>query len=140
MGWDRELDSIYAELEEELSRLAPPCKACGQCCHFHTFGHVLYSSNIEVEYILKNAGLPTTYTQEGVCPYLANNLCTIRQYRALGCRVFFCHPDWEESSPEIYEKYHRKIKDLSLAYHLDWYYAPMLRSLSEAHNEDYPLE
>ena len=54
MGWDRELGRIYAELEEELSRLAPPCKACGQCCHFHTFGHALFSSNIEVEYIIKN--------------------------------------------------------------------------------------
>lgn len=139
MGWDKELGRIYEELDEELSRLAPPCKACGQCCHFRTFGHILFTSNIEVEYILMNAGLPGIVIQEGVCPYLTDSHCTIRQYRTLGCRVFFCHPGWEESSPEIYEKYHRKIKDLSLAYNLDWRYAPMLRLLSEA-REGYSLE
>lgn len=51
MGWQTELGEIYKELDEALSRLGPECKACGQCCHFESFGHVLFASSPEVNYL-----------------------------------------------------------------------------------------
>src|SRR3990167_882069 len=56
MLWEKELRKIYKDLDKELSTLAPPCRSCGECCHFDEYGHKLYVSDIEVEHILKNVG------------------------------------------------------------------------------------
>lgn len=125
MQWEKELRKIYKDLDEELSTLSPPCRACGECCHFDEYGHKLYVSDIEVEHILKNVGLPRTAVNKGVCPYLADNKCTIREHRPLGCRIFYCQKGWEVTSSDLYEKYLRRIKDLYTANGLEWNYAPM---------------
>lgn len=125
-----ELHNIYEELDRELLRLAPSCQACGRCCRFEEFGHVLFATRIETDYIIRHAGPPKGPLSQGVCPYLSGKECTVRQYRTLGCRVFFCQKDWQ--GVDIYHTYYRKIKALSLRYGLQWRYAPMLKLLSEA--------
>ncbi len=130
MSWQVELDEIYKELEEDLSRLAPECKACGRCCHFESFGHVLYASNLEVDYLLLKAGPPKKSIAKEVCPYLVDNLCTVRRHRTLGCRVFFCQKDWQDTSQELYQRYYRRIKELATRYQLEWCYAPMVELMN----------
>lgn len=129
MTWQEALREIYRELEEELSAIAPPCRACGECCHFDKFDHTLYVSDIEVKYVLENAGPPSPVIKKGVCPYLFKNKCTIREYRPLGCRIFYCQEGWKARSAGIYEKYHRKIKDLCIESGIEWRYSPLLLSL-----------
>ncbi|MFQ5863060.1 MAG: hypothetical protein ACE5IC_08040 [Candidatus Brocadiales bacterium] len=129
MQWEEGLRKIYRDLDEELSTLAPPCKACGKCCHFQEYGHALYVSDIEVGYMLDNVGWPKTVIKKEVCPYLFNNKCTIRECRPLACRIFYCQEDWRTTSSDIYEKYHRKIKDLCVANGIEWNYSPLLLSL-----------
>ena len=127
---ERELQGIYKELDEELAKNSPGCNACGECCNFDKFDHVLYATMIEVDYIKRNVLVPEKRPNKNVCPFLVDKKCTIRDYRTLGCRVFYCNPDYQRNlSQEIYEKYYRKIKDLAQAHDLEWSYAPMQQLL-----------
>ncbi len=122
---------IYKKLEAELASINPGCNSCGTCCHFDEFGHVLYTSAIETDYIMENVEVPAFDPDKNVCPFLENYQCTIREHRALGCRVFFCDPQHKETLQEIYEKYYTMIKDLADENKAEWHYAPMLKLLKE---------
>lgn len=142
---EKELQGIYKELDEELAKACPElvsgsspgCDACGECCNFDKFDHVLYATKIEVDYIKSNVLVPKKHPNKNICPFLVDQKCTIRDYRTLGCRVFYCNPDYQQNlSHEIYNKYYRKIKDLAHAYGLEtesaiaaWRYAPILELL-----------
>ncbi len=130
MGWQSELEEIYRELDGVLSRIAPECRTCGRCCHFKDFGHTLYTSSLEVNYLLSKAEPPNSPITEETCPYLLNNLCAARGYRLLGCRMFYCNKGWQETSQDLYEKYYRRIKELAIKYNLEWRYAPMHQLLA----------
>ena len=122
---------IYKKLDAELASINPGCNACGTCCHFDEFGHALYASTIETDYIKDNVEVPSFDPDKNVCPFLINNQCTIRKHRALGCRVFFCNPHYKETLQEIYEKYYTMIKDLAIENIAEWHYAPMMKLLKE---------
>ena len=126
-----EIIQIYKKLESELSSINPGCDACGACCHFDEFGHVLYTSTIETDYIKDNVEVPSFDPDKNVCPFLIDNKCTAREHRALGCRVFFCNPDYKEKSQDIYNKYYTMIKDLADKNQVKWRYAPMLKLLKD---------
>ena len=128
-----EIVEIYKKLEAELVSINPGCNSCGTCCHFDKFDHILYASTIETNYILENVEVPSFDPDNNVCPFLANNQCTIREYRALGCRVFFCNPDYKETLQDIYEKYYTMIKDVAVKNQTEWQYAPMMKLLK--HND-----
>lgn len=124
------LQGIYKELDEELAKVSPGCDACGECCNFGKFDHVLYATMIEVNYIKRNVSVPQNHSDKNICPFLVDQKCTIRDYRTLGCRVFYCNPNYQKNlSQEIYNKYYRKIKDLAHTHDLEWRYAPMLQLL-----------
>lgn len=124
-----ELITIYQQLEKELTSLDPGCNRCGTCCDFTAFDHVLYASNIEVTYIKQHVKVPDFTISDNICPFLKNNQCSIRDYRTLGCRVFYCNPSYKELSYEIYEKYYRMIRELSVKYTIQWEYLPFLAQL-----------
>ncbi len=121
---------IYKKLDTELMKLSPGCDACGACCHFDTFGHELYASTIEVNYILRNVKMPPFDTEKRICPFLVNKKCTIRKYRTLGCRVFYCNPQYRDVSQEIYNKYYKMVKDIAIKNQIEWHYAPMMKLLT----------
>lgn len=126
-----EIVEIYKKLETELTSLDPGCNTCGTCCHFDEFDHVLYASTIEIKYIQENVEVPPFDPDKNVCPFLVNNQCTIREHRALGCRVFFCNPDYKEKSQDIYNKYYAMIKDMAIKNQTEWNYAPMMKLLKQ---------
>ena len=64
-----DITKIYKELEAELASINPGCDACGTCCHFDTFDHVLYASTIETDYILENVDVPPFDPDQGTCPF-----------------------------------------------------------------------
>lgn len=125
-----ELEQIYNKLDIELSKINPGCDGCGTCCHFDEYGHELYVSNIEVEYILENVDVPPFDPDQKTCPFFVEKKCTIREHRTLGCRVFFCNPDYKEQSYEIYNKYYKMIKDIAIKKQTEWSYLPMVKSLA----------
>ena len=124
---------IYNELEAELASLDLGCNTCGTCCHFDEFNHVLHASTIETKYIQENVDVPPLDPDQGTCPFLIDNKCTIREHRALGCWVFFCNPDHKETLQDIYEKYYTMIKNLALKSQTEWNYAPMMKLLKKGY-------
>jgi len=126
-----EIVEIYKELDAELAGINPGCNTCGTCCHFDEFNHLLYASTIETKYIQENVEVPHFDPDQGTCPFLIDNKCTIREHRALGCRIFFCNPDYKDTLQDIYEKYYTMIKDLAVKNQTEWNYAPMMKLLKQ---------
>ena len=117
-----ELEGIYAELERELAALRPLCRTSGRCCKFKEFGHQLWTTGLELDYLVEHQGLPKS-KPEGVCPYLKGGLCSVRDHRMLGCRIYFCDPGFAQAMSPLYERYHRKIKDLHIKHALPYVYS-----------------
>ena len=65
------------------------------------------------------------------CPFQKDNLCTAREHRPLGCRVFYCDPAYQETGNAITEKYLRKLKELAARHGLAWRYAPLHHFLND---------
>ena len=54
----RDLESVYAELEADLAALGPRCQLSGRCCRFREYGHQLWTTRLELEYLLSKEGPP----------------------------------------------------------------------------------
>jgi Fe-S-cluster containining protein len=117
--------SIYAEADAEVRAAGPVCVASGRCCRFAEYGHTLFVSHLEAAVLLA-AALPydRPATAEA-CPFQKENLCTAREPRPLGCRVYYCDPGYQETGQRISEKYLRRLKDLAGEHGLGWDYAPL---------------
>ena len=128
---------LYKEVEEQVGQLEVTCGQCGKCCHFEEFGQELLASTAELGYLwswLKKHPLKlislvgrTGESSPKVCPFLKAQSCTVREARALGCRVFFCQAEGvdKERMENIYETYHKRIAELhkqrDVSYHyLTW--------------------
>ena len=127
-----ELESIYSALDNEVKSHNNVCNACGSCCDFGKFDHILFASIPEVEYIVASVVIPENDLVPGQCPFHDGKTCSIHKSRTLGCRVFYCNQGYKKDyAPDIYEKYYRKIKDLAFRYEIDWEYKPFLESISD---------
>src|SRR5947209_2777496 len=112
----RRVLEIYREVDEAVQQAGPVCVASGRCCRFKEHGHVLFLSNLEAEVLLAEAPpVPTKDVYGGgsqevpvspdFCPFQKDNLCTAREPRPLGCRIYFCDPSYQETGNAITEKY-----------------------------------
>lgn len=127
---EKELENIYKEVDKETSLHKVRCNACGICCNFKRFDHVLFANILEVEYIIASMERPLTRLDDGICPFQDKNRCSVHKHRTLGCRVFFCDKTYKRDfAPDIYNKYYQKIKGLTLKYERAWDYKPFLEHL-----------
>lgn len=126
-----ELSLLYRRLEEETTLLNPGCNKCGTCCNFTAFDHILYASSIEVGYITQHVKVPDFTISDNVCPFLKENQCSIRDFRTLGCRIFYCNPHYKENMYTLYEKYYFMIKELLKKFDYQLKYLPFLSQLNE---------
>ncbi len=124
----RELEGLYAELEEELSGLRPRCELSGRCCRFGEAGHQLWTTRLELDYLATHRGLPDS-VPDGVCPYLSGGLCGVREHRMLGCRVYFCDPAYQDAMGPLYERYHRRLKEIHRRHGIPYRYEEVLEAL-----------
>ena len=123
----RKLETIYADLGVELDRLRPRCELSGRCCKFKAYDHQLWTTPLEIDYLIENVGLPER-VDHALCPYLEEGKCSVRAHRMLGCRIFFCDPDYESDMGPIYEKYHEKVKALHREAGVDYRYVEFVKS------------
>jgi hypothetical protein len=121
----RKVLEIYADADREVAAAGPVCVASGRCCRFKEFGHVLFISNLEADVLLHAAPHYDTPVSSDFCPFQKENLCTAREPRPLGCRVYFCDPGYQEASHAITEKYLAQLKELADAHNVPWRYAPL---------------
>ena len=124
----RDLEAAYADLERELAILRPKCELSGRCCRFKDFDHQLWTTDLELDYLLARAGRPSP-GPGGVCPWLKDGLCSVRDHRMLGCRIFFCDPGYKEAMGPLYEKYHRRVKELHVRHAIPYRYGELLSLL-----------
>lgn len=116
---------IYRQAEAEIASAKPVCLASGKCCRFKEYDHTLFLSSMEAAVLLKYAPAYDKPTDPAFCPFQKGGLCTAREPRPLGCRVYFCDPAYQNIMVEISERYTRKLKDLANEKNLPWNYAPL---------------
>lgn len=128
--------AIYAEADAAVAAAGPKCDASGRCCRFKEYGHTLFISNLEAEVLIESAPPYSKPVSGDFCPFQVDNLCTAREPRPLGCRVYFCDPTYQEKGNAITETFLRRLKDLANEHALPWRYTPLHYFLNEAEGRD----
>lgn len=125
------LQTIYEQADVAVAEAAPRCEASGRCCRFEEFGHTLFLSQFEADLLLVDAPSFTQPVSRAGCPFQIDNLCTARDGRPLGCRIYFCDPAYETRSFEITETAIAALKQLADDADQPWRYAPLHTFLNE---------
>lgn len=141
--------AILHEADLDIAARRPVCRASGRCCKFEEYGHRLYVTAAEVVHFEQarrdseetdevqlatiaraaagRISLPQFFASEAPrgCPYQVDGLCTAREARPLGCRVYFCDENAQSWQSEVYEKYHKQLaavhERFGLAYrYIEW--------------------
>jgi Fe-S-cluster containining protein len=122
----RQVLELYQEVDAAVAAAGPVCVASGRCCRFKEYGHTLFLINLEAEVLLHDAPPydPQSVTPD-FCPFQQGSLCTARQPRPLGCRVYYCDPNYQQKCQEITETYLHRLKELARAHDVPWRYAPL---------------
>ena len=131
------LQSLYHDLDKDVSQLGPVCELSGRCCRFKEYGHTLFLSAPEVALLLADAPAPSRPLDDGEsCPWQDHRgRCTAREARPLGCRIYFCDPAFESHAPELSETYLGRLKNLVDQNQWSWNYAPLHHHLHWAQSE-----
>lgn len=125
----RGLRAIYEELDAAIAARSPRCDRSGRCCRFDQWGHRLYASRAEALFFAERHGWPGGAFGHESCPYLRDGLCSAREGRPLGCRVFFCDPGYKGQAEVLTEQVLGRIGALSDRLGLPWDYRPFLEHL-----------
>ncbi len=126
-----DLREILAWADREVSKHSPKCEASGKCCRFKEYGHRLYLSHMEAKLLLKGAPAHAIPADENGCPFQIEGLCTRREERPLGCRVYFCDPTFSGSMEQIMEEGIRRLKALADHHETGWDYASLHAFLND---------
>jgi hypothetical protein len=130
----RQVLQLYQDVDRQVAAAGPVCVASGRCCRFKEYGHVLFLSNLEAEVLLASAPPYEAPVTPDYCPFQKGNLCTAREPRPLGCRIYYCDPNYQETSHQITEDALARLKALAREQGVDWRYAPLYHFLN--HPED----
>jgi hypothetical protein len=131
---------LYEEVDQAVAEAGPVCLASGRCCRFKEYGHTLFLSNLEAAVLLDQAPRYDQPASADSCPFQKDKLCTAREPRPLGCRVYFCDPNYQETAGQISEKYVRRLKQLAEKNNITWRYAPLHVFLNEASRTNFSEE
>jgi Fe-S-cluster containining protein len=141
--------AILAEADADIAARRPVCLASGRCCRFEEYGHRLYVTAAEVVFFesrventkqetqdTKQVGvvsLPQFFSVESPrgCPFQVEGLCTAREARPLGCRLYFCDENAQSWQSEVYEKYHAKLRAVHERFGLPYRYLEWRAALRE---------
>ena len=121
----REVLEVYAAADAAVRAAGPRCDSSGRCCRFTEYGHTLFISQFEADILLESAPPYTKPVTRDGCPFQIDNLCTARDARPLGCRIYFCDPSYQETGNRITEVALSKLKELADAHDAGWNYAPL---------------
>ena len=121
----RKVLELYREVDAAVATAGPVCIASGRCCRFKEYGHVLYLSSLEADVLLAGAPSYEKPVSRDFCPFQKDNLCTAREPRPLGCRVYYCDPAYQETGNQITETYLARLKSLAREHGVPWRYAPL---------------
>jgi hypothetical protein len=129
---ERRVLDIYAAVDAAVAAAGPRCDASGRCCRFTEYGHTLFLSRFEADILLASAPPFAKPVTRDACPFQVNNLCTARDERPLGCRIYFCDPSYTETGHRITEEAVAALKHLADETGIPWRYAPLHVFLNES--------
>jgi Fe-S-cluster containining protein len=144
--------AVLAAVETDIAARKPICNASGRCCRFEAYDHRLYVTAAELahfsltqqikrpEATSKNTSavsLPQFFAADhpAGCPYQIEGLCTAREARPLGCRIYFCDENAQSWQNEVYEKYHAQLRALHERFDLPYRYIEWRAALREMMDE-----
>ncbi|HKI30792.1 MAG TPA: hypothetical protein VKA46_02790 [Gemmataceae bacterium] len=127
----RRVLELYAEVDAAVAAAGPVCVASGRCCRFKEYGHTLFLSNLEADVLLAAAPPYEVPVSAEFCPFQKGNLCTAREPRPLGCRVYYCDPTYQDAGSRISEEYLGRLKRLADEHAVEYRYAPLHYFLNE---------
>ena len=130
-----DVQAVYQWLEEQLAGLDQSCRACGDCCDFESFGHLLYVTTPELLYFQHSMGPQIRQMKAGVCPYRIDGKCSVYPYRFSGCRIFSCKGD-EEKENAVCELAVSKFKALCNEYGVVYQYVYLKDGLELLNKND----
>ena len=123
---------VYATVDAAVAAARPKCDASGRCCRFEEYGHSLFISQFEAELLLETAPHYEKPITRAGCPFQIDNLCTARNERPLGCRIYFCDPTFQDQQQSITELAIAELKRIANEHDTGWRYAPLHVFLNEA--------
>jgi Fe-S-cluster containining protein len=117
--------AVYHEVDAVIAAAKPRCDASGRCCRFMEYGHTLFLTAFEAEILLESAAeYHRPVTRDG-CPFQIEGKCTARQTRPLGCRIYFCDPEFQDQQGPITEHALAQLKKIAEDEQTGWHYAPL---------------
>jgi hypothetical protein len=121
-----ELQALYTKLGEELEPVRRHCDGRGICCRFSKCGHMLYLTDIEAAEMARSGVEPSAaQSAEGNCPYLRGSMCGIRDFRAIGCRLYYCDKTYHEDRNALCEKFLKAAREIEARYGIAHRYRPV---------------
>jgi hypothetical protein len=125
------LQALYVALDADVAAAGPICQLSGRCCRFKEYGHTLFISRPEAEVLLAE-GIPANATIDAAtCPFQIDGLCTARDRRPLGCRVYYCDARYSGTGAALSERYIKRLKELHAETDVPWEYRSLHDSLLE---------
>lgn len=122
----RSVHSLNTVIDRIALRHAARCRACGRCCRFDEYGHLLYTTALELAVFAADmahcgdeeataaarraANMARMQGRWSECPFLADGRCTAHAVRPAACRIFFC--DGGQWQQDLYRDCHRRIRAL----------------------------
>lgn len=127
---------VYAAVDAAVAAENPRCDASGRCCRFTEYGHTLFLSRFEADILLEKAPGYSKPVSRDFCPFQVQGLCTARDSRPLGCRIYFCDPNFQEQQHAITENAVAKLKAIADEFDAGWNYAPLHVLLNAAERSE----
>ncbi len=121
----RRVRAVYAAADAAVAAAGPRCDASGRCCRFKEYGHTLFISHFEAELLLEAAPPFDQPASPDGCPFQVGGLCTARDARPLGCRIYFCDPTYQDTGNRITEEAIAELKRVADDHDTGWMYAPL---------------
>ncbi len=122
------MGAFYETADKEIVARSALCINRGVCCRFGEFGHRLYVTTLEVAYFLAGHPSPLPVTQD-VCPHAIDGKCHARDFRPLGCRVFFCDPQAQDWQGPMTEALLARLRDMHIQLDVPYAYQEWLTVL-----------
>jgi len=127
---------FYAELDAEIAALAPVCWSRGLCCRFGAAGHNLFVTTLELLYfagrvLAAERRLASPETADSRCPHQIDGRCGVREFRPLGCRVYFCQASSAWWQPTMSERWLSRLRLMHEQFAVPYAYVEWLAGLRQ---------
>lgn len=142
-----EVAALYDWLDCQTRRYYNPeilCSACGNCCNFKEFEHLLFVTPPELLYLSANLkDAPLKKMSGDTCPYNLSAIvpmssigttadeagrCTVYNFRFSGCRIFCCKAD-KDFQAALSESALKKLKSICEKFDIPYTYTDLKTAL-----------